>query len=398
MFTRGATDRQRLATIGLIAFVIVLTAIAVSLALAVLGRAGGPVAVSATPPPSASAEPSATTTGTAAASTLSPWVESPAEATAAPTPTPDPGPQAAIAVESWVRADVRLNMRQEPGLSAGLRALLEPGQVMLAVEGPVTADGFDWYRVIPPIEGAQNGGWIASGPKGDPFASVLSGEHVLRTCGTVEPGGVVAGLRFWWSLDELEQAISALLSATGGDACVSLDHSSESIAVYVDASVTACGEPRWEDGEVWLLPSVAGDVVADMQVKQRVHVSELLLTTDAVLDTEGQSNRHRVLGLASEADPPFACVHARVTETLSGRDTYFMTDSANCYLIEEATNEYALVRAQPGGTLYRLEQRAGGGYVAINVGTWSPLNVTAMYSQYDGQFMSLYGQPGTCSR
>ena len=105
-----------------------------------------------------------------------------------------------------------------------------------------------------------------------------------------------------------------------------------------------------------------------------------------------------MLRLASEADPAFGCVHARVTETLSGRETYFMTDSAGCFLIEEATSKYALLRARPDGTLVRLERRAGGGYYSISIGTWSPLNVTALYSRYDGQFLSLDGQSGSCTR
>ena len=144
-------------------------------------------------------------------------------------------------------AEVQLNMRREPGLSGDVRALLEPGQVVLTVEGPVPADGFDWYRVVTPIEGEVNGGgWIASGPEADPYASVISSDQVLRTCGTVAPAGVVHGLRFWWSLDALEQAIFNLLAATEGSACVTLESASETVVVYVDASVSACGAPRWE--------------------------------------------------------------------------------------------------------------------------------------------------------
>ena len=411
MFAHGASDRQRLITTGLIAFVIVLAAVAAVLALSVLGRTNGPTGVAATPPvaaPSASTTPTASTAPRASAASPAPTAsasiqpsspESPAEATAEPTPTPVPGPAAVLALNSWVRSDVQLNMRRQPGLSADLRALLEPGQVVLTVEGPVPADGFDWYRVVLPLQtGGNGGGWIASGPEADPFASVIASDQVLRTCGRVGLDGVIAGLRFQWSLDQIETAIFNLLAATQGPACVTLERSGETIAVYVEASVTACGEPLWERGEVWILPSAAGDVVPDMQVKQRVRVSESLLTSKAVVGADGESNRHRVLGLAAEADPPFGCVHARVTETVSGRETYFMTDSAGCYLIEEATDEYALVRSDPDGTLFRLERRAGGGYHSIRVGAWSPLNVTALYSRYDGQFLSLYGQSGSCVR
>lgn len=402
MFRIGDFGRRRVVTVGLIVLVVVLAATAVGLILALLRGTAHLAVASPTTAPSASfaapSPPAASVGVTAYPSAVGTPEPTADESTPQPTPAPVPTDPAILPAGSWVRTNVELNMRREPGLTAELLAVLEPGVAVLAVEGPIPADGFDWYRVLRPLGGeADTGGWIARGSQTEPFVDFMSSEQVLRTCGAVQNETTVAGLKFPGALDVLETDILRLLAATEGTACVTLDRSAQVIFIYVDASVIACGEPQWDGGDLWLEPA-AGDAGPNLLVKRRVFVGDSVLSTHAILDADGQSNRHRVMRLAAEQSAPFACVHARVTDTPSGTDTFFQTDSKNCFLVEAATPEYALVRAQPNGTLFRLELRPVGGYAQMRIGTWFPLNVAA--AAYVGlwqEYLGFWGLSGSCS-
>jgi hypothetical protein len=88
---------------------------------------------------------------------------SPAESTVAPGPTPGPAKLAWDTIAVVTKAGDGLRVRTAPGVGADskkLEPLLPSGARMLVVDGPVAADGYDWYEVR-----VEDGlfGWVAAG-------------------------------------------------------------------------------------------------------------------------------------------------------------------------------------------------------------------------------------------
>ncbi len=76
------------------------------------------------------------------------------------TPTPVPGTALAPGQPARVSAPAGLNFRDAPSTSGGLLGQLGTGQRVQVLEGPVSADGFIWWRVD---DGQGNVGWVAQG-------------------------------------------------------------------------------------------------------------------------------------------------------------------------------------------------------------------------------------------
>ncbi|NTU86407.1 MAG: SH3 domain-containing protein, partial [Chloroflexales bacterium] len=63
-----------------------------------------------------------------------------------------------------------LRARTAPGLGAGVAARIPEGAEVTLREGPVTVDGFTWWRV----EAADGAGWVAErSPEGVVFLEVI---------------------------------------------------------------------------------------------------------------------------------------------------------------------------------------------------------------------------------
>jgi len=93
-----------------------------------------------------------------------------------PSPTPSGGRLAADSIAVVTTAGDQLRVRTRPGTGADserLQPLLGTRTRLLVLDGPVQADGFDWYQVFAPQPGLA--GWVA---KGDADASWL---RVART-------------------------------------------------------------------------------------------------------------------------------------------------------------------------------------------------------------------------
>ena len=71
---------------------------------------------------------------------------------------------AAVSVDDVVRTvSDNLRVRSAPGVgvsSATLAPLLRTNTKLFVIEGPVAADGYDWYHVLP-FDGGLPGGWVA---------------------------------------------------------------------------------------------------------------------------------------------------------------------------------------------------------------------------------------------
>ena len=102
------------------------------------------------------------------------------------TPTPiAPPPPAAGSIVAGATVQVRgtggdgLRLRTEPSLSAPIVALANEGEVFRVMEGPHSADGYTWWRLVSPND-AQRTGWAV-----DNYLSVLP----TPLAPTATPGG-----------------------------------------------------------------------------------------------------------------------------------------------------------------------------------------------------------------
>lgn len=163
---------SRLTTTGLVAIAMILVVVA-----------GGCQSVRPDPTsistPGASADAAATTPGTSLSQ------ESSTTAPASPLATKRP-PSAPVASLSTIGLAVdaaaltvtdRLRVRSEPGVgpgSAKFEPLLASGTLLFVAAGPVTADGYAWYQVMP-FDGIAPAGWVASAAHdGTPWVSAAS--------------------------------------------------------------------------------------------------------------------------------------------------------------------------------------------------------------------------------
>jgi hypothetical protein len=188
-----ALNRHRLP-----ALVIVLVAVLTGLGVGVLlgGRGSTALAPSdePTPSPTQTAEPTQTAVVTPEPSSPTPEASPSATVAAASTPEPTPSLVATshLPVESFaeVVAD-RLVMRVAPGLASDVLQYGQGGdhppgtvfptatigrdtewRLVYLLDGPVAADGYDWYRVAATRLGdsyPEYGGWIAAGDAQDPW-------------------------------------------------------------------------------------------------------------------------------------------------------------------------------------------------------------------------------------
>jgi hypothetical protein len=81
-----------------------------------------------------------------------------------PSPTPSGGRLAADSIAVVTTAGDQLRVRTRPGTGADserLQPLLGTRTRLLVLDGPVQADGFDWYQVFAPQPGLA--GWVAKG-------------------------------------------------------------------------------------------------------------------------------------------------------------------------------------------------------------------------------------------
>jgi len=298
----------------------------------------------------ASAEPSASATAGApsASARLAPSAteEPPPDATPEPTPA---GPPQELAVDGWATVTVgELNVRGEPGLDASSVYRLVRGAIAHVAEGPASADGYYWYRIVS-LGGAR--GWAAGGTEASPFMETLTDFDFSLQCGTVESAAWIEHddeveaadpIRIGSyalpaaAFDDFELGILHLLWGTGEEACfgTALDADREP-TVYADIMAIACGHPeRAGRGEaITLQPAPGQDVIVDYQVK-RPTVVHGVLSSLAEGSSAGQ-NLRGVLEVATLDDNAHRCVHARSTEGPGSVDRFQQVDGHQCLIVDE---------------------------------------------------------------
>jgi hypothetical protein len=132
-------------------------------------------------------EEDAATPSRAGASPAAPATPAASLVAATPVPTPDgdaPDPVAgALARDQLARvtdagAGLRVRTRPSLGASYDQDAVLEPGTRVFVVDGPIRADGHEWYEVLTEDVGLWQFGWVAAGDQGEAWLEPAAAECV----------------------------------------------------------------------------------------------------------------------------------------------------------------------------------------------------------------------------
>ncbi len=89
------------------------------------------------------------------------------------TPTPLPGTALVVGQPARVVAPGGLNIRETPGTGGPIVTRLGFGQRVTVLDGPVSADGYVWWKVD---DGVGNVGWVAQGDGVDEWLTPNVGE------------------------------------------------------------------------------------------------------------------------------------------------------------------------------------------------------------------------------
>ncbi len=138
-----------------------------TLLLAMLACGGFQVRVTPTPRPPTST-PAAEPTAAAQPSPTEAPTPLPSP-TAAPSPSPTAAPVPtglAPGARARVAAGGGLNVREQPTAKGKLLGRLNANAVVALLEGPTQAENYDWWKID---NGAGLVGWVASGPRDDPW-------------------------------------------------------------------------------------------------------------------------------------------------------------------------------------------------------------------------------------
>jgi hypothetical protein len=367
--------------------------------LVVVGGDGEVDATGATPTPAASASALAVVSPSPTAKpTISPTpvatatpVQTATAQPATPEPAP-PGPPATLTL-GWARIETELNLRAEPALAAGLIARLAGDEVVWVASAPHQRDGFSWYQVQTLN---KDTGWIASGPADEPYATIISGEETLLSCGAVESdGGVrVDGLRPG-PLDAAQRGAFEMTDATQGEACVTYALENREAVRYIQLFLDACGAPVWDGDRLTLKPTSYGDVINDYKVKRTVEVAPALLTERSAVDDDGLTNKLKVFILGGQLAKPFACTSVYLDEEGSdSRREIEVWLGGECLILTELTATDARVRPASGGSSVSLRRMSTAAFSGITIDKPTIVNLFSTTSASEGERLWMGGFGG----
>jgi hypothetical protein len=286
---------------ALVAALVLLLVLLVGVALA----AGGLQDLTSTPEPT---KPAVVVIPTEAPpATVRP--SAPAATTQSPKPAPTPpvvldvlGPDTVAVV---TKEGDRLRVRTAPGVgedSLKLEPLLPAGTQLFIVDGPVTADGYDWYEVQPEFVTTSPFGWVASG-KGD----VAWIEPLTPACAAVPDVTALATLTAF-----------EFLHCYGSHSLTIVADTSE---VLGDPNMRSCALGGGRSGCVelpdWLLPDEKGILVDLNPERGRVDSLPVFFSPDS-FDALQTINMALPMLLTGSVDAPEAA-ECRITDA-DGQD------------------------------------------------------------------------------
>lgn len=339
---------------------------------------------SETPTPTAAVTATATATPTASPATTT------APTATTPPATPVPVAPAGLA-RGWARVNTGLNLREEPGIGSAAVTRLPNDEVVWVVGGPQSRDGYDWYEVRTL---GNDHGWIATGPASDPFATSISEEETLLSCGPVDSDDAIRvdGLRPG-PLDAGQRGGLELADAIQGEACVTYTLLADRPIRYLDLLLDACGAPVWDGSHLLLKPTSWGDVIPDYKVKRTVEVASALLTELSAVDADGMTNKLKVLILGGQLAQPFACISVYIQE--EGRDSRREIETwlgGECLIMTELTDSHVVVKPATGGTGVLLTRISTREFQTITLGQPTVVNLFAGTSTAERLWMGGFGR------
>jgi hypothetical protein len=314
-----------------------------------------------------------------------------------------------VAVDAWATVTVaELNVRSAADIDATSRYRLVRGAVVHVAEGPVSADGFNWYRVAS-LGGAL--GWAASGPAAEPFLTTLVDDPTLIRCGEVKRPvfDIVDGAPMAHdplaigdmavpvaAFSDLELGAIELLRGIGGEACFTAQIGPDGRpTVQSQLNVGACGRPV-SDGNFFRIRPAAGQSAApENQVKDPAVIHPAILAGDAPDDPMSANLQARVRLAASGAGAT-VCVNAGVSEDAQGVHTYLQTDGLQCVIADVYAFDYFTVRPASGGEPIVFAHRLGGDHESVQIGIPTALYITASTSESEPWFYFWQGTLPGC--
>lgn len=151
----------------------------------------------------------------------------------------------------------RLNMRASPTTSASALGSLEKGTLLALVEGPVGADGYQWFRALgpvaewAPVSRVKSGFWVAASGSGSQFLAAAQAPNATTVSNsaapavnlaalpgtTVSPGGTVT-LRATASLADAGQRVVFEAMPNGSETFTAVGTVSTDASGQADLAVT----------------------------------------------------------------------------------------------------------------------------------------------------------------
>ena len=313
------------------------------------------------PPPVAAGDASPTP---ALSSSAQPTIAASAEPSATPEPTPKPtpaGPPVELAVGDWatVTAD-ELHVRAAAGQNQDSRYRLIRGAVVTVAEGPVAANGGNWYRVAS-LGGAA--GWVSSGWIADPYLDTILNDPVLIRCGEVanpvfelvdgapqarevlRVGDFAVPAN---KLDVVTLATIELARGTGTEVCVTAQVGSDGLPLLrSEPAVSACGHAVADGQAFWLRPAADMDGDVAYQIKDPALVHPILLTGPA--DHRMTDNLRTLLTMMSR-DGAAGCVDSNVNVGRDGVTTHHKgANLRQCSIVSAFSDTSIQLRPATGG-------------------------------------------------
>jgi hypothetical protein len=347
---------------------------AMGLAILALGGFIAASMIRGDPSAVAAGDPSAASSGAAPQTLPSASSTDAPASTATPRPTPEPtpaGPPVELAVGGWATVTVgELNVRGGAGRDHDSRYRLVEDAVVHIAEGPVSADGGNWYRVAS-LGGAA--GWVSSGWGQDPFLDILVDDPTLIRCGTVtrpvfeivdgsprpaDPLHIGRLALPVAAFSDLSLGVIELMRGMEQEACFSAVVGASGLPVIrTELNVGACGHAA-ADGNFYRLRPAAGGASLASQVKEPVVLHPSLLVGGPPDDRKSSNLRAIVTMMANEGVT--GCINA---SAVGGRDAvigYRSVDVSQCSVVHEYNEHSLKLTPAAGGEVAWIKLSAEG--------------------------------------
>jgi hypothetical protein len=285
-----------------------------------------------------------------------------------------------------------LNVRAAAGTDSTSNYLLVRGAVVHVAEGPVIAEGLNWYRVAS-LGGAV--GWVTSGWVAEPFLSTLVEDPILIRCGEVRGPvfDIVNGTPVPHdplAIGDLalpaaafgERALAAieLLRGTGQEACITAQLNAAGVpAVTSQLNGNACGRAVRDGAFFRLRPATGQDVPPEVQVKDPLVVHPSALTS-VMVDDPMSTNLRTIADLIAAGADATGCFNVSVQGEADSVTESTSVSTDGCFIVSDQIDDVLTLARSDGGASTMLRLTTGAQSFPIGV----PLNLYLSFGGSDG--------------